>query len=518
MSYKAALNRREMDSINYEVATNADRFDKRQFNSIFKASGNLQQIEKEQSSNIPTVHEFLTDVWSGLYKMNPEIREDVSPELTTNKMLMEHLLNNEDFQGYRDYTRLDELGSVIGATKYSYQALEWLQEEMKQNEGLQDAMNQLQQAIEQAQQQGGSDPSSNSNGQDQQQGEGQGNSGQSNQGQGNQPSSSSTQQAQQALEQALQDALNENGDTLNRALKKANSEAKEDNEAMKNLMGGSPGNQDGDLKKIPLAERITLAELLAKSKKMKRIAEWAGRFKAIARQKQKTKSNANTAKGGIEFGNEIENLLPTELLLFSQAKTKLDFLRRFSEEQTLQYEKKGKQSEGKGAIVACLDQSSSMSELDEMSKGFILALMMIAKKQRRDFAYIPFDTRCGRIRTFLKGKISTAEIVEIAQEFLGGGTNFSYPLRAAQEIMEKGAFKKGDIIFITDGAAQLSKDFKDSFIESKKKKEFSLMTIVIGSETLFKKVEAGYLGEMSDSIIQGESFTNEAVVDKALAI
>ena len=40
--------------------------------------------------------------------------------------------------------------------------------------------------------------------------------------------------------------------------------------------------------KVPLRDQISLAEKIASDKKMKEIADWAGRFKQVARKKQKT--------------------------------------------------------------------------------------------------------------------------------------------------------------------------------------------------------------------------------------
>ncbi len=73
--------------------------------------------------------------------------------------------------------------------------------------------------------------------------------------------------------------------------------------------------------------------------------------------------------------------------------TKIDFLRRFVEGQTMIFEQKGKEELGKGPIILCLDQSGSMRNLDAQAKGFTLALMSIARRQKRDFCLILFSTR-----------------------------------------------------------------------------------------------------------------------------
>ncbi|MBD7982977.1 hypothetical protein H9649_00170 [Sporosarcina sp. Sa2YVA2] len=134
---------------------------------------------------------------------------------------------------------------------------------------------------------------------------------------------------------------------------------------MKSLLGGTgAGNGDKELKKVPLRDQIALAEKIVSDKKMKVIAEWAGSFKQIARKKQKSKHNEAMERSGVTLGNEIERLLPMELGLYTHATTKNDFLLRYIEGQTMQYEQKGQEVLGKGPIVLCLDQSGSMSKLD----------------------------------------------------------------------------------------------------------------------------------------------------------
>lgn len=63
---------------------------------------------------------------------------------------------------------------------------------------------------------------------------------------------------------------------------------------------------------------------------------------------------------GIVQGDNPELLLPTESAQLKNPATTLNFLRRFTEKQTIQYVSKGKESTGKGPVVLCLDQSGRM--------------------------------------------------------------------------------------------------------------------------------------------------------------
>lgn len=92
----------------------------------------------------------------------------------------------------------------------------------------------------------------------------------------------------------------------------------------------------------------------------------------------------------------------------------------------MQYEQKGYEVLGKGLIVLCLDQSGSMHKLDTQSKGFMLALISIARKQKRDFCLVLFSTRT-KILKYERGKIKSSDMISLAQTFLVGGTDFALP-------------------------------------------------------------------------------------------
>src|SRR5690625_5691057 len=56
---------------------------------------------------------------------------------------------------------------------------------------------------------------------------------------------------------------------------------------VKSLLGGTKaGSGEAELQKIPLRDQIQLAEKISHNKHLQTIAEWAGRCKQIARQKQ----------------------------------------------------------------------------------------------------------------------------------------------------------------------------------------------------------------------------------------
>src|SRR5699024_2422593 len=114
-----------------------------------------------------------------------------------------------------------------------------------------------------------------------------------------------------------------------------------------------------------------------------------------------------------------------------------------------------------------------MTGLDEQSKGFVLALIGIAKKQKRDFCFIRFSTS-SEIYLLSKGKITTAEMVEICQNFLGGGTEFYSPLSESLQVIKESKFKQSDTVFVTDAVANIDDQFFHELNNNKEEKDFSV--------------------------------------------
>lgn len=469
---------------------NTDSFDNRRFKEISNMSMKMKELNDQGKSHLPTFPDLLGDIWASLYKVKPEIREKVSEGLETNRTLMQNIMNDKSFQTFREVSRLDALTSAVGTVNFGEKTSEWLLEQEQRNEELHRLMDEARRQQEKLQQQidktGQNDKDQPKNGEQ----------------------SAERKQAQQALEQALQQtaqALQSNTTGFSQTMAEAVRETRQTKENMKSLLSGTKaGSGEAEMKKMPLRDQIALAEKLSENKKLKEIAQWAGRFKQIARKKQKSKHEDSVERSGVTIGNQVERLMPMELAQYASPVTKTDFLRRFAEGETLQYQQKGKESLGKGPIILCLDQSGSMSDLDTQSKGFTLALMSIARRQKRDFTLILFSTQAITLE-YESGKITPNDMAELATTFLGGGTKFDRPLESALNVIEKSRYKKADIVFVTDGEDNF---LKPSVIErvnhKKREKEFSILSILLGTE--YKET----VRRFADKIVKAEDLTDEA--------
>lgn len=463
-----------------ESVLNTDAFDKRRFKQIYNMSKKMQEMSVGEI--LPTFNSLLSDIWSSLFKLKPKLTDEEVPEhLQANKALMEKIMNDESFENYRAFTKLDDLSSAIGTTKFGEKVSEWLEEQKQHNEDLQKQMEEMSRLQNQLRKQ--------------EQLNGKGNV--------NENLQQDLEQITSDIGKQIQQILADGGaNSLSKKMAQAMQETNEAKNNLESLLGGmNAGSGKAELRKVPLKDQISLAEKLMTNKKLKEIANWAGRFKQIARKKQKSKHDDSIDRSGVTIGNRIERLLPSELALYSNPSTKNDFLRRFAEGEIMEYEQKGREELGKGPIVLCLDQSGSMESLDTQSKGFTLALMSIAKKQKRDFCLILFSSE---VRKFIypKGKITTNDMLRFAEFFLNGGTDFIKPLREAQSVINESRFKKADIIFVTDGEDRLKVSFVEKFNKNKMEKDFNVLSLVIGKRIVTVK---GF----SDRVIQIKNFNDE---------
>jgi uncharacterized protein with von Willebrand factor type A (vWA) domain len=455
-----------MDEMNCSVL-NTDTFDRRRFKEIFAMSKGLQKLAHE--ATLPTIEPLLSDIWASFYKMKPAITvKEVDDYLSVNKLLMQIIMADEYFAYHRNFTRLNDFTSLISALQFGEKINKWLTEQLEEDEDFQEQLLKIQFRL----------------------------------GQKRKQQYQEADEISQGDNEKLQQTIPGNYESFIQTLANARQESKQVESGLKSLLGGlGAGNADAEMKKVPLRDKILLAEKIASTKKMKEIAEWAGRFKQIARKKQKSKQSEPVTRRSVTIGNSIENLLPVELCFYTHPITKMDFLRRFAECETMQFEQKGLVDLKKGPIVLCLDQSDSMRSLETQSKGFTLALMSIAKKQRRDLCLVLFSSRI-QVYTYEKGKIAASEITRLARTFLGGGTNFMLALDQAAHQINESRFKQADLVFVTDGEDQVTDSFLEAFNKNKREKAFNVLSLVIGCNR--SSVE-----QFTDRLIEVIDFDND---------
>ncbi|MGP4107630.1 vWA domain-containing protein [Virgibacillus sp. L01] len=84
---------------------------------------------------------------------------------------------------------------------------------------------------------------------------------------------------------------------------------------------------------------------------------------------------------------------------------------------------------------------------------------------------------------------------------MNGGTNFFDPLRNALRLINESRFKNADIVFVTDGEANLPDEFIEKFNDTKTQKKFECLSVLIGNG------KRSTVNSFSDKIVRANNFT-----------
>ena len=272
------------------------------------------------------------------------------------------------------------------------------------------------------------------------------------------------------------------------------------------------GNTIGTGEKSPPGQKLELGRRLAGNDKLKKLARMVGRMKFHAQAlRKKVFERSNEELLEVEQGDALHRLLPHEMLSLHHPLLRKDFYRRFLDQELIQYSLRGVEEKGKGPMIVCLDGSSSMSGDKEIwSKAVTLTLLEIARKQRRLFRSICFSSAETPLQVLDMNprdryEVETKTVMDLAEYFPGGGTDFQKPLDAALECLGESRFKKGDIIFITDGECQVDPQWAEQFRKEKERLGFSLFSILID----MGPASLGTLKEFSDRITTIKQLTGD---------
>ncbi len=239
-------------------------------------------------------------------------------------------------------------------------------------------------------------------------------------------------------------------------------------------------------RQLSAAERLELGRRLSRNKKLGELARLVGRFKQLARAIRRRTLEKGVAEAyDITRGADVGRLIPAELLALNDRWLRAEFKRRLLEGTLLQYELRQQEEKGKGPVVVCLDVSSSMAGDKELwGKAVTLTLLDIARRQRRLFRAVLFSAGPEAMRVFdlnreRRYETDLKQIVEMAEYFPGGGTDFEAPLIQAVELLKTKALKRADVVLITDGECEVSPQWLENFAQVKQKLAFNLFAVLI---------------------------------------
>lgn len=267
--------------------------------------------------------------------------------------------------------------------------------------------------------------------------------------------------------------------------------------------------------------QLELGKRLTTNPKLKRLSQMVGRMRQSAfRLRKRMFEQANEEMYATSCGGELSRLLPHELVSLRHPTLRRDFQRRLVEGQLQLYELRGLEEKGRGPMIVCLDGSSSMAGDKEIwSKAVALTLLDIARRQRRPFRFLCFSSADQPLWTLdlnprVYYEVDERSVYDLAEYFPGGGTDFETPLNAAVECLRSARYRRGDIVFITDGECRVSPEWLASFRAEKERSGFFVFSVLIDVGT--SAIET--VSEFSDRVASVRQLTDEAAHELFLAL
>ncbi|MET9233510.1 VWA domain-containing protein [Streptomyces cellulosae] len=254
------------------------------------------------------------------------------------------------------------------------------------------------------------------------------------------------------------------------------------------------GVDAGETERMPFEERARLAERL-RSGRLARWAELIGRFRQMAAGERARKVEHATGElVGVTLGDDLSRVIPSELAVLGVPELRAVFAARYAAGELMLYDSRGEQGTGKGAVIACVDTSHSMYAegpggvtREAWSKACALALLDQARHAGRDFVGILFSA-ADKLQVFRfpgDRPAPVTDVLDFAETFLGGGTDFQRPLGTAAKILEEefdsASRARGDIVLITDDACEVSENWTRLWNEIKRRLDFRLFGIAIAT-------------------------------------
>jgi hypothetical protein len=238
----------------------------------------------------------------------------------------------------------------------------------------------------------------------------------------------------------------------------------------------------------PFKDVLRTYACLSSSRRLRHIAELAGRLERIA--SGKVRSRVRPAVGeihGVGLGGvaDFGRLLPTELVALRRRALRSQLFARLLQHQALVYSMEGREPQARGPVVVLLDESSSMRDdgKDIWSKAVALALMSTATRQRRAWHLVAFNGDIIRELAIPPRQATISDIQSALDHACRGGTCFDKPVRRAIEIIETNpTMRQADCVVISDGEDDLSPEVVASASTLTKREGVSWFVVGVGQE------------------------------------
>jgi uncharacterized protein with von Willebrand factor type A (vWA) domain len=299
--------------------------------------------------------------------------------------------------------------------------------------------------------------------------------------------------AQSAAAQAAEQVTPMDASAL-AAIESAAQAGKQAADAAANLPSFGQGFGQGEPVYESPEQALAIAEMWANNPDLRAMAELFGRLdRDIRFQRAKRVVGGQDEIVDVEFGDNLNRVLPSELALLADEDTEDDFLVRFASRELLCFSTVGEELAGRGPIVLVVDGSGTMAgERNIWARAISMCLLNIARREKRDFAMVEFSGGRQTEQWLFPAKaaLDAEQIVEMASHFFGGGTVPINGVASAAKIMEDSAeFKKADLVIIGDGEAGYGPE--DERLRSQlDQKGVRIFGIAIGTGSTYRYLES----------------------------
>lgn len=466
-----------------------------EYEEFVKDSPVMQATIQEGMEILPTFEYLYQDIFMSLCKYRPELVPETEMFTSTrlNRGILKNLINTPEYISLRHHCRMDRFNAGIGteiiakeAIDILRQAIEKIKNLQKQKDALDDLMAKEQEIDDLMAENEALDDIIEEMMDDMTMDDGQrmqGINGARAQQQANEQSIKTAKELANKIAEMCDDLVDENSDEavqISREMGSVLTQAGEEVQEISKYVD-TWGLGGGGQSKVSFQNKKDALERIRRSSKLKSFTDAIGRFKesAITEQKKKAKHGAVEIKS-VTLGDKIQDTLPSERMMLCNDTTKPDFYRKMSEKQLMVYKKEAHKQKNKGPIITCVDTSGSMAGDEELwSKAMTVALMEVAQLQKRDFACIIYSSRADKPIIVKKDEVAPQKIIDVAERFHNGGTNFECALEEALTLLNDSSFKEGDVVFITDGDCGISDKFLKRYRNIKEEKEFRTQGIII---------------------------------------
>jgi uncharacterized protein with von Willebrand factor type A (vWA) domain len=143
---------------------------------------------------------------------------------------------------------------------------------------------------------------------------------------------------------------------------------------------------------------------------------------------------------------------------------------------------------------------------DAWAKAVTLALLAVARKQKRDVAVVHFSgTGQVKIHEFARGETSPAQLIAMAEFFYGSGTVYAGWMAEALRLAEGSVFDRADVICVSDAEVAINDRAAANWNTRRRAREMRCYGVLLGDQT-----GGDVLGRLCDVVVTVDDLAEDS--------